>query len=177
MKPIAIDVSAVPENKRTHPDFLGLLNDMTLGMADPVKVFSVFIHEAGHLFFGLELNMQILGMDGPQIVYIDPDQFRGYALKVKIQIIQNTVEQIAIMLSAGGVFSRTLDNGLGPGDSGDREIFETTCQNAGLTDSHKIESVWKAGQDIVSTRLQDSDFRDKMRELARRMMSEFEVQL
>jgi hypothetical protein len=70
MKPIKINVDAVAENKRTHPDFLGLLNDMTLGMADPSKVFSVCIHEAGHLFFGLELRMEILGMDGltcPQV--------------------------------------------------------------------------------------------------------------
>jgi len=30
-----MNVDAVPENKRTHPDFLGLLNDMTLGGMTP----------------------------------------------------------------------------------------------------------------------------------------------
>jgi hypothetical protein len=104
MKPIKIDVDAVPENKRTHPDFLGLLNSMIVGLSDPAKVFSVCIHEAGHVFFGLELRMEILGMDGPQIIYIAPDQFQGQPLRASIKIVKNTIEQVAIMLSAGGIF-------------------------------------------------------------------------
>jgi len=175
MKPIKINVDAVPENKRTHPDFLGLLNDMTLGMADPSKVFSVCVHEAGHLFFGLELKMDILGMDGPQIVYTDPDQFQGHAARINIKIISSTIEQVAVMLSAGGVFSRKLDNGLGPGDSEDLEIFKVTCQNVGVTDSAKIDSLWKDGQNIVKTRLQDPTFRDGMKDLARRIMSDLDA--
>lgn len=174
MKPIKIDVDAVPEDKRTHPDYLGLLNDMTLGMADPAKVFSVCIHEAGHLFFGLEMRMEILGMDGPRIVYIDPDRFKGYGAKINIKIIKNTVEQAAIMLSAGGVVSEELNGRLGPGDSEDREIFNVACQNAGVTDLALIDSLWKAGQDAIRTRLQDPTFRDMMQELARRLMRDLE---
>lgn len=175
MKPIKINVDAVPENKRTHPNFLGLLNDMTLGMAVPSKVFSVCIHEAGHLFFGIELKMEILGMDGPQILYIGPDQFQGHGARINIKIITNTIEQVAIMLSAGGVFSRELDNGLGPGDSEDFEIFKATCQNVGVTDSILIDSLWKDGQNIVKTRLQDPTFRSGMQELAKRVMSDLEA--
>jgi hypothetical protein len=176
MKPVKIDVDAVPEDKRTHPDFLGLLDSMTVGMSDPTKVFSVCIHEAGHVFFGLELRMEVLGMDGPRIIYIDPDQFQGQALRANIKIVSNTVEQIAIMLSAGGIFSRELDNGLGPGDTADREMFNVTCQNAGLTDAASIESTWRVGQDVVRKRLQDANFREMMREFARRMMFELEGQ-
>jgi len=68
MKPIKIDVDAVPEDKRTHPDFLGLLNSMTVGLSDPTNVLSICIHEAGHAFFGLESRMEIIGMDGPRII-------------------------------------------------------------------------------------------------------------
>jgi hypothetical protein len=176
MKSVKINIDAVPENKRTHPDFLGLLNSMTVGLSDRAKVLSVCMHEAGHVFFGLRLKMQILGMEGPQIIYIDPDQFQGQPLKANIKIVENTVEQIAIMLSAGGICSRELDNGLGPGDSADRELFNATCQNAGLTDVVSIESVWKTGQDVVRKALQDPNFQDHMRELARRLMSELEEQ-
>jgi hypothetical protein len=175
MKPIKIDVEAVPENKRTHPDFLGLLNSMTVGMADPANVFSVCIHEAGHMFFSLELQMEFLGMDGPQIIYVAPDQFQGCPLRANIKAARNTVEQIAIMLSAGGIFSSELDNNrLGLGDSEDREIFNLTCRNAGLTDTALIESAWKVGQAVVRKRLQDPTFRENMKELARRMMAELQ---
>jgi hypothetical protein len=174
VKPIKIDVDAVPEDKRTHPDYLGLLNSMTLGMADPAKVLSVCTHEAGHLFFGLELRMEILGMDGPRIVYIDPDRFQGHVARVNIKIVKNTVEQVAIMLSAGGVASLELDNALGPGDSEDRELFNVTCQNAGVTDPALIHSLWKAGQSVVRTRLQDPAFKEMMRELARKLVLDLE---
>jgi hypothetical protein len=174
VKPIEINVDAVPEAQRTHPDYLGLLNSMTLGMADPAKVLSVCTHEAGHLFFGLELRMEILGMDGPRIVYIDPDRFQGHALRVNIKIVKNTVEEIAIMLSAGGIASLELDNALGPGDSDDRELFNVTCQNAGVTDPASIDSLWKAGQNVVRTRLRDPAFKGVMRELARRLVVELQ---
>lgn len=174
MKPIKVNVDAVPEDMRTHRDYLGLLNDMTLGMSDPTKVLSVCTHEAGHLFFGLELRMEILGVDGPRIVYIAPDRFEGHGARVNIKVIKNTVEQIAIMLSAGGVFSRELDNGLGHGDAEDREIFNSTCRAAGLNDLARIDSLWRAGQDVVRARLQDSDFREGMREAARQLMAELE---
>jgi hypothetical protein len=174
MKPIEINVDAVPEDKRTHPDYLGLLNSMMLGMADPAKVLSVCTHEAGHFFFGLELRMEILGMDGPRIVYTDPDRFQGHAAKINVKIIENTVEEVAIMLSAGGVTSLELDNTLGPGDSEDFELFKVTCQNAGVTDPASIHSLWKAAQNIVKTRLQDPAFREMMQELARRLMRDLE---
>lgn len=174
VKPITINVDAVPEEKRTHPDYLGLLNDMTLGMADPAKVLSVCTHEAGHFLFALQLRMEILALDGPRIVYIDPDRFEGHGAKVNVKIIENTVEQVAIMLAAGGVFSRELDNGLGSGDSEDFEIFKGVCQNARVTDPALIQSTWKAGQDVVKTQLQDTGFREGMRELARRLMSDLE---
>jgi hypothetical protein len=174
MKPIKINVDAVPEDKRTYPAYLGLLDSMTLGMADPAKVLSVCTHEAGHLFFGLELRMQILGMDGPRIVYIDPDDFQGHAARVNIKIIENTVEQVAIMLSSGGVTSLELDKALGPGDSEDCELFKVTCQNAGVTDPASIHSLWKDGQSVVRARLQDPAFREMMRELARRLVLELE---
>lgn len=166
---ITINVDAVPKEKRTHPDYLGLLNDMTLGMADPAKVLSVCTHEAGHFFFAVELRMEIIGLDGPRIVYVPPDRFEGHGARVNIKIIKNTVEEVAVMLSAGGVFSRELDNGLGPGDSEDREMFNATCQNAGVTDSLVMDSLWKAGQDCVRNRLQDPTFREGMQELARRL--------
>ena len=174
MKPIKIDVDAVPEDKRKRPDYLGLLNDMTLGMADPAKVLSVCIHEAGHFFCALQLQMEILSLDGPRIVYIAPDRFQGHGAKVTIKVGKNTVEQVAIMLAAGGVFSRELDSGLGPGDSEDFEIFKGVCQNARVTDPALIQSTWKAGQDVVKTQLQDTGFREGMRELARQLMSDLE---
>ena len=147
---------------------------MTLGMSDPAKVSSVCIHEAGHLFFGLELRMEILGVDGPRIEYVHPDRFLGHGARVNIKIIKNTVEQVSIMLSAGGIVSRELDHGLGPGDSEDREIFNVVCQNAGVTDPVKVDSIWKTGQDVVRARLQDAAFREMMRELARRLMQSLE---
>lgn len=164
----------MPEEKRAHPDYLGLLNDMTLGMADPAKVLSVCTHEAGHLFFGLELRMEILGLESPHIVYIPPDRFEGYGAKVVVKVAKNTVEEVAIMLAAGGVASQELDNRLGPGDSEDRKIFDSTCQGAGITDSALMDSLWEAGQEAVRTRLQDPAFRKMLKELARRLMSNLE---
>jgi len=81
------------------------------------------------------------------------------------------------MLSAGGIFALELDGSrLGPGDITDRKMFGETCHNAGLTDASSIESVWKAGQDVVRKRLQDPIFRNGMLELARRMKTELEEQ-
>lgn len=174
VKPMKIDIDAVPEGKRSHPDFVGLLNDMTIGMSDPKKVLSVCTHEAGHLFFGLEMRMEIIGLDLPQIIYVEPNQFQGHGARIKVKVIENTVEQIAVMLAAGGVVSRELDNGLGPGDSEDRALFDTMCRGAGLTDPAKIESLWKAGQDTVKARLQDPAFREMMRECGRRVMQDLE---
>lgn len=177
MKPIKINVDAVPEDKRSHPDYLGLLDSMTLGMADPAKVLSVCTHEAGHFFFGLELQMKMLGMDGPRIVYIDPDRFQGHAARVNIQTVENTVEEIAVMLSAGGITSLEIDNALGPGDSEDFELFKVICQNAGVADPASIDSLWKAGQSIVRVRLQDPAFTEMMRGLAQHLMHDLESTL
>jgi hypothetical protein len=174
MKPIKINVDPVPEDKRTHPDYLGLLNSMTLGMADPAKVLSVCTHEAGHFYFGLALGMEILSVDGPRIVYIDPDGFQGRAARVNLKIVKNTVEQIAIMLSAGGIASLEIDNALGSGDSEDRELFTTTCQNAGVSDAGRIDSLWKNGQNVVKAQLQDPALKEKIRELAQRLIVELE---
>jgi hypothetical protein len=175
VKPIKINIDAVPENKRMHPDYLGLLNDMTLGMADPAKVLSVCTHEAGHLFFGLELKMEILGMDGPRIVYICPDQFQGHGARVNVKTVANTIEQVAVMLSAGGVFSRELNNELGSGDSEDFEIFKVSCKKVGVIDLVLMNSLWRDGQNIVKARFQDPAFRGRMQELARHIMSELEA--
>jgi hypothetical protein len=68
MKRFTINVDAVPEEKRTHPDYLGLLDDMSRGMSDPAKVLTVCIHETGHLVFGAEMGMEIIGVDSPHIV-------------------------------------------------------------------------------------------------------------
>jgi hypothetical protein len=174
MKLIKINVDAVPEDKRTHPDFLGLLNSMTLGMADPAKVLSVCTHEAGHFFFGLANGMKILSVDGPRIVYIDPDGFQGRAARVNIEIVKNTVEQIAIMLCAGGIASLEIDNALGSGDSEDRELFNATCQNVGVNDAALIDSLWKDGQNVVRAQLQNPALKQKLRELAQRLIVELE---
>jgi hypothetical protein len=175
MKPIKVNVDAVPENKRTHPDFVGLLNDMTLGMADPSKVFSVCIHESGHLFFGLELKMQILDMDGPRIIYVEPDEFQGHGARVNVKVVANTIEEVAIMLSAGGVCSRELDNQLGSGDSEDFEIFKVNCRNVGVTDPAVMDSLWRNAQDIVTARLQDPAFREIMKGVAQHLMADLEA--
>lgn len=174
MKLIPISVDAVPENKRTHPDYLRLLADMTRGMADSAKVLSVCTHEAGHFFFAVELKMEILGLEGPQIIYIPPDHFQGHAAKVKIKVISNTVEQIAIMLSAGGVFSLEIDSALGAGDADDYDLFKTTCKEANVSDPKLILSVWEDGQKIVRARVQDPVFKEGMKELARRLMQNLE---
>jgi len=108
VKPIEIDVDAVPEDKRMHADFLGLLNSMTLGMADPANILAVCTHEAGHLFYGLELRMEILGMDGPRIVYIDPDRFQGHALRVNVKVVKNTIEEVAIVVLPTNLDSQGL---------------------------------------------------------------------
>jgi hypothetical protein len=79
------------------------------------------------------------------------------------------------MLSAGGVCSRELDSGLGPGDSEDLEIFKVNCQNVGVTDPALIDSLWKGGQDIVRTRLQDPAFREMMKGVAQHLMSDLEA--
>lgn len=174
MKPIKINIDAVPEDKRTHPSYLGLLTDMTRGMADQAKVISVCTHEAGHFFFGAEMKMEILGIEGPRIIYIESNQFRGHAAHVNIKIVSNKIEEVAIMLSAGGVCSTEFNKTLGSGDSEDFELFKTACQNMGLSDETKIHSLWKDGQKYVRDRLKDLKLRDAIPELARRLMSMLE---
>lgn len=47
---VEIDISQVPEPKRSDLRFLALLANMQLGCADPNLVHAICIHEAAHAF-------------------------------------------------------------------------------------------------------------------------------
>jgi hypothetical protein len=49
-----------------------------------------------------------------------------------------------------------------------------TCGNAGVSDPTLIDSLWRAGQNVVRTQLQDPALKEKLRELARRLVVDLE---
>ena len=135
--PIEIDISGVPVEKRTHPDFLKLSRQMQAALDNPKWPAAFTIHEAGHRIYLSRLGITDFRFIGPRIIYDEQkNDFDGYPVAVKEEPVPLSAEgfdfnkwlvQLAQAKAAGGVFSRRLTAAPDHGDAEDREEFSRAC--------------------------------------------------
>lgn len=175
MKPIIVNVDQVPEDKRDRPKFIALRDDMEKGMSDPETVKSICIHEAAHLLLALQLKMSVQGLEGPRILY-DPitDDFVGLAAEVQIQVIENSIEECAMMLAAGGVASIDLAPSLGPGNEGDIARYHQLCDQVSVTDPAKRADTWQKAEQAARDYLKIDANKNAVEKIAGSLMATLE---
>lgn len=141
-----INVDQVPQSLRTHPEFLRILHGMQRDLGVPGFVDSVCIHEAAHVLLISQLcdpSTEITFIPS-YITHDGGDKFSGYTASVKLPTdvrakasldVQTQFQLAAQIYAAGGVATRKLSGGFGPGDEEDRNLFTAFCQRLGITDS------------------------------------------
>jgi hypothetical protein len=175
MNPIKINVDEVPKDKQARADFLDLLKNMQEGMVDPVIVEAVCIHEAGHLLLAVEAKMEVQELEGPHIIYDSTqDEFIGRAANVKICVPNNTIEQCARMLAAGGIASLEVALMAYAGDQEDLVHYHDLCDQIGLKDPKLRLSVWRDAQRAVRIYLRDDSVKSAIRKIAGHLMGQLE---
>jgi hypothetical protein len=168
MKTIQIDISDVPEDKRTDPQFLALLADMQKRCTDQRLVNAICIHEAAHVFFLAQAGLDKPTAQGPKIFYDQiKNQFDAHGSSVKFNgRDQNYIDKLdsydwlgrlAKGYAAGGVAARVLANSEDRGDEDDRANFDKSfakikSQNPTLTMTS--DEFWAAAQASVEKDLQ-----------------------
>ncbi len=89
---ISIDISKVPPEKQTRPDFLNLKAQMEHALAQKQWINAFCIHEAGHMIYLTQLGVTEYFYIGPHIVYNQSkDIFDGYMAAVQPQTRDVTV--------------------------------------------------------------------------------------
>jgi len=177
---VDIDVSQVPEGKRTDPRFLSLLGSMQRGCADPRLVHAICIHEATHTFFLGHAGMKEPSANGPRILY-DPvkDEFNGQGSAVKFDGMDQEyiakidsrewLRRVAKGYAAGGVGARILAGAVDTGDGDDRENFEAIfrkikADNPSMT--WTSDWLWAEAQRAVAKDLQNPEIKKSILALA-----------
>jgi hypothetical protein len=172
---IKINVDEVPKDKQTRADFLDLLKNMQEGMADPVILEAVCIHEAGHLLLAIESKMEVQELEGPHIIYdATQDKFIGRAANVKICVPNNTIEQCARMLAAGGIASLEVALMAYAGDQEDLVHYHELCDRIGLKDPKLRLSVWQDAERSVRIYVQDDSVKSAIRKIAGDLKTQLE---
>src|SRR5690348_2215075 len=132
---LQIDISDVPEDKRTDPRFVSLQSSLQRGLSDERWVNAFCIHEAAHLFFFTKAGSTGPVLKGPRISYnAERDGFDGYPASVQFAgkddaiigslTIGQWVSLYSLGCAAGGVAARELASAP---DGGDEEDFQMLC--------------------------------------------------
>src|SRR6202043_1253898 len=113
-----IDVSKVPTDKQTHPDFLKLKTQMEQALSKQKWIKAFCIHEAGHMTYFSQMGVIEYEFLGPRITYRqETDTFDGYMASVKpktfpaitslgqFQLFLTTVAKAYV---AGKIFTQAL---------------------------------------------------------------------
>jgi hypothetical protein len=170
---ISIDISAVPSDKRTHPQFLHLKADMENALARQAWINAFCVHEAGHMTYFRQLGMTEYTYLGPRIVYRgEKDICEGYMASVKPLTTDPTKNsdagQVLLLASkahaAGGIFAKILTAVPDQGDAEDRENFDALCKLIEQKFPGTIidrETSWKDARKLVAKDLRSPAFRAK----------------
>jgi hypothetical protein len=177
---ISIDISKVPADKQTRPDFLSLKSQMEQVLAQPAWIKAFCIHEAGHIIYLTQLGVTQYAYLGPSIEYDKQrDAFDGIMASIQPQSrpslgnidLAKFFATAAKAHAAGGTFAKKLTGVPDQGDQQDRENLNGICDS--LEQKYSItldrDSSWKQAQEDVLKDLRSPKFRaeawDKAREI------------
>jgi hypothetical protein len=182
---IPIDISKVPIDKHTHPDFLGLKKEMEQALTQQSWISAFCIHEAGHMIYLTQIGITDYTYFGPRIEYDQQqDKFEGYMAAVQPQsgaIPENVnlseyLATAAKAYAAGGTFAKKLTGASDQGDEEDRENLNSLCTSleqkcSGIAIDR--DSSWKQAQNDVLIDLRSPSFRttawEKAREIQKKL--------
>jgi hypothetical protein len=134
---ISVDVSEVPPDKQTRPDFLSLKSQMEQALRVQSWIAAFCIHEAGHLIYFEQVGVTKYTINAPRIVFNDKTgQFDGYMLSIQPEEgappkdldLQKYLNDVAKAHVAGSTFAKKLANAPDAGDEEDRALFDQFCK-------------------------------------------------
>jgi hypothetical protein len=157
-KPIKIDVSGVPPERRTDTKFLELCKEVQGLFPILVVVNSFCVHESAHIFYYQQAGINVHSVVGPSITY-DPTKkekfgFRPAQVLVKKSDIEalgtdtSVVRKIAKVHASGAVVAKALTSVKVGGGEGDREIFNAFCVTAKVSETDG-EKIWMEAEDEI----------------------------
>jgi hypothetical protein len=181
---IHIDVSRVPDDKQTHPDFLRLKTQMETALSQQKWINAFCIHEAGHMIYLMQIGVTEYAHLGPRIEYNkQQDTFDGFMASVQPQSKPNmeNIDPAALLTTAakayaaGGVFAKQLTGSPDQGDQQDRENLDNLC--SALEQKYHIsldrDGSWKQAQEDVLKDLRSPTFRAEAWKKARELQNIF----
>jgi hypothetical protein len=164
-----IDVSEIPNERKSDPRFIALSAGMTAGLADARMRRAVSVHEAAHLIYFTKAGRTGHSVAGPRIVYdATKDEFSGYGASVQFTgnddallakwNVSEWVSRYACGCAAGGIAARKLTGVSDGGDEDDRDNLKTFCAAIVNRDPDiqlDVDRLWFGAQQHVSQELEN----------------------
>lgn len=169
---VEIDISQVPEDKRNHPDFIELRQQIAAALDSQAWRSAFSVHEAGHWIYFERAGVTRFLVEGPRIIYTPvQDEFSGFPASVQPQAMSPKSEMAYEELLAwffdltkgyvaGGVFAGILTTAPDVGNQQDRENYEAQCdglQAKGITVDRN--GIWNEAELAVRTELRNPAFK------------------
>jgi hypothetical protein len=165
-KPLEIDVSKVPLDKREDPRFVAIFNRLRDLISNDDSLEEICIHEGAHLFYFTQSGLAEFGIEGPFISYDaqnDTFDFSGATARAvkwgepfASADAFYRITRMAVISVAGEIATLAILNRGAGTNVGDHErfkaLYETMC-----------ETIWTKAQEAVRTDLQNPAIQSKIR--------------
>lgn len=174
--PVEIDITQVPQGKRSDQRFLYLSTQLQTALSQPDFIKLVCIHEAAHHRYQLRLGATSFEYHGPRIVYDEErDKFGVFSAAVRAtawnsdfsnQDAKDLLHQMAIIGVAGELATIAIE-GTGEGSGlGDYLAFNEIYEKIGKAAHGACLDIWYAAQKYVADDLQKAEVRSEILTIA-----------
>jgi hypothetical protein len=168
-KPLEIDVSKVPLDKREDPRFVAIFNRLRDLISNDDSLEEICTHEGAHLYYFTQSGLTEFRIEGPFISYdAQNDTFDFSAATTRAvkwgEAFTNSdpyyrITRMAVISVAGEIATLAILNRGAGTNAGDRERFKAFCESMG-------EIIWTAAQDAVRKDLKNPAIQSAIRLVA-----------